>query len=138
MEGMLIWLDADSLIRERSQGARSLDDFARAFFGVNDRDWGELTYDFDDVVRTLNQVQPYDWASFLHTRLSQVSAHAPLDGVTRGGYQLVYTNAPTEWFKASEKARKTTSKPAKKAPKPGAKKRPARKGKSIKKAASES
>jgi predicted metalloprotease with PDZ domain len=109
MEGLLIWLDADSLIRERSQGARSLDDFARAFFGMNDRDWGELTYDFDDVVRTLNQVEPYDWASFLHTRLDQVSAHAPLDGVTRGGYRLIYTNTPTEWFKASEKARKTTS-----------------------------
>lgn len=109
MEGLLIWLDADSLIRERSQGARSMDDFARAFFGVNDRDWGELTYDFDDIVRTLNQVQPYDWATFLRTRLDDVSAHAPLDGITRGGYRLIYTNAPTEWLKASEKARKTTS-----------------------------
>ena len=28
-EGRLIWLDADTLIRERSQGRRSLDDFAR-------------------------------------------------------------------------------------------------------------
>jgi predicted metalloprotease with PDZ domain len=107
-EGLLVWLDADSLIRERSHGERSLDDFARAFFGVKDRDWGELTYDFDDIVRALNKVQSNDWAAFLHARLDQVSDHAPLEGITRGGYQLVYTNTPTEWFKTNEKSRKIT------------------------------
>ncbi len=107
-EGLLIWLEADSLIRELSHGARSLDDFARAFFGVNDRDWGELTYTFDDVVHALNEVQPNDWAGFLHARLDEVSDHAPLAGFTRGGYQLVYTNTPTDWFKSNEKARKIT------------------------------
>jgi predicted metalloprotease with PDZ domain len=107
-EGLLIWLDVDSLLRERSSGTRSLDDFARAFFGVNDRDWGELTYNFDDVVRTLNQVQPHDWAAFLRTRLEQASERAPLDGFTRGGYGLAYTDTPTQWFKSSEKARKVT------------------------------
>jgi predicted metalloprotease with PDZ domain len=107
-EGLLIWLDADSLIRELSHGAKSLDDFARTFFGVNDRDWGELTYNFDEVVRALNQVQTNDWAAFLQARLEHVSDHAPLDGFTRGGYRLVYTDTPTEWFKANEKARKIT------------------------------
>jgi predicted metalloprotease with PDZ domain len=107
-EGLLIWLDADSLIRERSHGQRSLDDFARAFFGVHDRDWGELTYTFDDVVSALNQVQGNDWAAFLRARLDQVSDHAPLDGFTRGGYRLAYTNTPTEYFKAREKLDKTT------------------------------
>jgi predicted metalloprotease with PDZ domain len=107
-EGLLIWLDADSLIRELSHGARSMDDFARAFFGVHDRDWGELTYKFDDVVATLNQVQTHDWAAFLHTRLDHVSDHAPLEGFTRGGYRLIYTDTPSDWFKSNEKARKTT------------------------------
>jgi predicted metalloprotease with PDZ domain len=107
-EGLLIWLDADSLIRELSHGARSLDDFAHAFFGVNDRDWGELTYNFDDIVRTLNQVQTNDWAAFLHARLDNVSDHAPLDGFARGGYRLVYTDTPSDWFKSGEKARKIT------------------------------
>jgi predicted metalloprotease with PDZ domain len=107
-EGLLIWLDADSLIRDLSHGARSLDDFARAFFGLNDRDWGELTYDFDDVVRALNQVQAHDWAAFLQARLDRVSDRAPLDGFARGGYRLIYTDTPTEWFKANEKARKIT------------------------------
>ena len=107
-EGALIWLDADSLIRQLSGGARSMDDFARAFFGVHDRDWGEMIYTFDDVVKTLNQVQPNDWAKFLHARLDNINEHAPLDGFTRGGYQLIYTNTPTETFKSAEKARKVT------------------------------
>ena len=109
MEGLLVWLDADSLIRERSHGERSLDDFARAFFGVHDRDWGELTYTFEDVVKALNLVQSNDWAEFLHARLDRVSQHAPLDGITRGGYRLVYTNTPSEWFKTTERMRKTTN-----------------------------
>ncbi|MFL6752413.1 MAG: peptidase M61, partial [Sphingomicrobium sp.] len=55
-EGQLIWTDVDRIIRQQSRGKRSIDDFAKAFFGVRDRDWGELTYTFDDVVRTLNEV----------------------------------------------------------------------------------
>ena len=48
--------------------------FARAFFGVNDRDWGELTYTFEDVVRTLNQVQPHDWGTLLRDRVEPNTA----------------------------------------------------------------
>ncbi|MGN6057772.1 MAG: M61 family metallopeptidase, partial [Sphingomicrobium sp.] len=59
-EGQLIWIDVDRILRQQSGGKKSIDDFARAFFGVRDRDWGELTYTLDDIVRTLNQVQPYD------------------------------------------------------------------------------
>jgi predicted metalloprotease with PDZ domain len=96
------------MIRELSQGKRSLDDFARAFFGVNDRAWGELTYTFDDIVKTLNSVQTNDWATFLRTRVDQINERAPLEGFTRGGYNLVYTDTPTDWFKSNEKARKIT------------------------------
>lgn len=108
-EGLLVWLDADSLIRELSGGTRSLDDFARAFFGTHDRDWEKpLTYTFDSVVATLDRVQPHDWAKFLHDRIDGINEHAPLDGFTRGGYNLVYTDTPTDWFKAGEKKRKIT------------------------------
>ena len=107
-EGLLIWLEADGLIRELSHGAKSMDDFARAFFGVKDSDWTELTYTFNDVVRALNQVQSNDWAGFLRKRLDETSAQAPLDGFNRGGYRLVFTNTPGEWFKSNEKARKMT------------------------------
>jgi predicted metalloprotease with PDZ domain len=106
-EGLLIWLDADTLIRERSGGKKSLDDFAKAFFGVNDGDWNQLTYDFDDVVRALNAVTPYDWAGFLRTRL-EGHGPAPLDGLARGGYRLVYADAPTDYFKNNETRRRVT------------------------------
>lgn len=105
-EGLLVWLDADTLIREKSGGKKSLDDFARAFFGVDDGSYVVNTYTFDDVVKALNSVQPYDWAAFLRTRLDDHSSGAPLDGLTRGGYKLVYTDAPTDYFKASETRRK--------------------------------
>ena len=107
-EGMLLWLDADTLIRERSAGKRSLDDFARAFFGVNDGDWGQLTYTFENVVSALNAVEPYDWAAFLHARLDEISPRAPLDGISRGGYKLVYGETPTDYAKSEESRRKVT------------------------------
>ena len=103
-EGMLIWLDVDSIIRERTSGQRSIDDFARAFFGVNPGDQGILTYTFDDIVRTLNGITPYDWAGYLRQRVEQTGS-APLDWVKRGGYRLVYRETPTPYFAAREKAR---------------------------------
>jgi predicted metalloprotease with PDZ domain len=107
-EGQLIWLDTDTLIREQSQGQKSLDDFARAFFGINDGSYVPVTYTFDDVVNALNRVQPYDWAKFLRTRLEGHGPGAPLDGIVRGGYKLVYKNTPSSYFKESESSRRVT------------------------------
>ena len=105
-EGQLIWMDVDRIIRQQSGGKRSIDDFAKAFFGIRDRDWGEVTYTFDDVVNTLNRVQPYDWRSYLQAKVYGVAPQAPLEGITQGGYNLVYTAEPTKWWKSIEKARK--------------------------------
>jgi predicted metalloprotease with PDZ domain len=105
-EGLLIWLDVDRILREQSKGRRSLNDFAKLFFGVNDRDYGELTYTLADVAATLNRVQPYDWASYLDRRLNAYTEHAPLEGINQGGYKLVYTDTPTDWFKSGEKKSK--------------------------------
>jgi predicted metalloprotease with PDZ domain len=107
-EGQLIWLDVDTLIRERSHGARSLDDFARAFFGIHSGSYVTDTYTFEDVVRALNQVEPYDWAGFLTSRLESHGPGAPLDGVTRGGYRLVYTDTPSPYWRANETRRRMT------------------------------
>jgi predicted metalloprotease with PDZ domain len=102
-EGQLIWIDVDRVIRQQSHGKRSIDDFAKAFFGVRDRDWGELTYTFDDIVETLNKVQPYDWRSYLQRKVFSVAPEAPLEGINEGGYKLVYTSEPTKWIKSAEK-----------------------------------
>ena len=100
-EGALLWLDVDTLIREESRGARSLDDFARGFFGVDDGSLGPKAYTFDDIVNALNAVQPYDWAAFLRERLDAVGRD-PLDGVARGGYRLIYSGVAGEYHESEE------------------------------------
>ena len=105
-EGQMIWLDVDTLIRERSGGRRSLDDFARRFFGDDDGKVTAETYTFDDVVTALNAVQPMDWAAFLRTRLESDGPGAPLDGLARGGWRLVFTDIESDYQKSSEARRK--------------------------------
>ena len=107
-EGQLVWLDVDTLIREKSGGKRSLDDFAKSFFGIENGSWLPVTYTFDDVVAALNKVEPYDWARFLNERINQVAPKPPLDGIARGGWRLVYTETPTEYFKSAESRRRST------------------------------
>jgi predicted metalloprotease with PDZ domain len=93
-EALLIWLDADTLIREGSGDRKSLDDFARAFYGVEDGVWEARPYTFEDVVSHLNAVYPHDWATFLRTRLDAVGpeAEAPLDGLARAGWRLTWVD----------------------------------------------
>lgn len=104
-EALLVWLDADTLIREGSNGRRSLDDFARGFFGRLDGQAEARGYTFEELVAALNAVHPHDWSGFLRGRLDAVGpeARAPLDGVTRGGYRLVYVDSLT----AAEKSVQT-------------------------------
>ncbi|MCW6534960.1 M61 family metallopeptidase [Sphingomonas lycopersici] len=105
-EGLLVWMDVDSLLREQSGGKKSIDDFARAFFGVRDGDWGELTYTIDDVARTLNAIQPWDWKAYLEKRLTEHAAGAPIEGFARNGYRLVYSDQATPAFRDGERTRK--------------------------------
>ncbi len=108
-EGQLVWLDADTLIREKTGGKKSLDDFAKAFFGVDNGSYVPRTYTFEDVAATLNDVVAHDWTGFLKTRIEGLSEKAPLDGLTRGGYRLIYTETPTDYFKTAETRGKTTN-----------------------------
>lgn len=93
-EGELIWLDADTLIRQQTNGRKSLDDFCKLFHGAPPTAPQVKTYTMDDVVNTLNQVAPYDWRGFLNARLLTTEPRAPLAGVRRGGWQLVYNDTP--------------------------------------------
>jgi len=106
-EGSLVWLDADVLIRQRSNGKLSLNDFCRRFHGGSDTAPLVKTYTFDDVVNTLNEVMPYDWRRFLTERIYQVAPHAPLGGITGGGWKLVYTDKPNTLVRLGDHARKS-------------------------------
>jgi predicted metalloprotease with PDZ domain len=104
-EGELLWLDADTTIREMSGGKKSLDDFVHAFYGIDDGSFAVKTYTFADIVKALDAVQPNDWASFLRSRLD-THEHAPLGGITRGGWSVTYDEHPSAVFKARAKTHK--------------------------------
>ena len=93
-EGSLIWLDADVLIRQKSNGKRSLDDFLHKFHGGPSNDPHVVPYTFDDVVKTLNEVMPYDWRTFFMDRVYNINKTAPIGGITNGGWKLVYNDTP--------------------------------------------
>lgn len=101
-EGLLLWLDADTLIREKTGGKKSLDDFARTFFGGEDGRVAPLTYRFDDVTAALNAVVAHDWSAFLRERLDGLQ-NAPIDGLARGGWKLVFTDKPNAVAEARAK-----------------------------------
>lgn len=98
-EGALVWLEADQIIRSGTGGRKGLDDFAKAFFGIRDGDWGEVPYGFDDVAATLNAVYAYDWASFLHARFDNAGLAPPLAGIEKAGYRLVWKPDPNPYDK---------------------------------------
>ena len=97
-EGELIWLDADTKIRELTDGKKSLDDFAKKFLGIYNGSFITYQYTFDDVVKDLNEVAPYDWKTFFEERVYDLHPEVPMNGFTQGGYKLVYTDNPTVWI----------------------------------------
>ncbi len=107
-EGELFWLDADTLIRQKTNNQKSLDDFQHIFLGKGGNTgvpgqpagWGGNTgpnivpYDRKELIADLKQVLPYDWATFMHERIDNINPRADLAGIERGGYKLVYTDKP--------------------------------------------
>jgi predicted metalloprotease with PDZ domain len=94
-ESAFLWLEADVLIRTRTHGAKSLDDFCRSFYGPPSTAPKVVPYDFDDVVKALNGVMPYDWRAFWTERVNRVRAEAPLEGLAASGWRLVFVEEPS-------------------------------------------
>lgn len=93
-EGALIWLDADTLIREKTKGAKSLDDFCKAFYGGENNGPQVKPYTFEDVVKALNDVVENDWKTFLERRVIVLAETPPLDGIERGGWKVTSKKEP--------------------------------------------
>ena len=93
-EGMLLWYECDTIIRERTDGAKSLDDFCKRFFAkVKGRDI-VAGHDYQEVLRDLKATADYDWDTLLQRRVMAVQETLPLDVVERLGYRLHYTDKP--------------------------------------------
>ena len=102
-EGYLLWLEVDALIRQKTSGQKSLNDFCRIFYGGQSGPPVVVPYKFEDVVAALNQVVANDWARLLRERLDSKSPHAPMGGITGGGWKLVYTEQKNATMEAREK-----------------------------------
>lgn len=102
-EGLLLWLDVDSRLRELSADARSLDDFARAFFATGGGRPQPPPYTFEDVVAGLNALAKQDWRGLLRTRLDGHGPDAPLEGLERSGWRLVFDARPSAYVTSYEK-----------------------------------
>jgi predicted metalloprotease with PDZ domain len=108
-ESELIWLDVDTTIRQQSHGQKSLDDFCRSFYGGQTGPPKVVPYTFEDVVSTLNQVSPYDWAKFLNDRIKPPTAHPPMGGIEHGGWRLAYNDQSNMFVHAIDKVEKGTN-----------------------------
>ena len=95
-EGDLLWLEVATLIHDQSHGQKSLEDFCRLFYAGPNNGPELKPYTFDELVRSLNQVVPYDWAGFFHERLTSTSADAPVGGIEAGGWNVDYSDRPAE------------------------------------------
>lgn len=107
-EGELLWLEVDVIIRRLTNGAKSLDDFCRAFHGAPATTTPAVKpYTFDDVVAALNTVAPHDWKTFLADHLQSVKAASLAGGIEGGGWKLTFKDKPGAVAKSREAARKT-------------------------------
>jgi len=107
-EGFLIWLEADVLIRTKTNGARSLDDFCQRFFGGTSGPPQVRPYDLDEVVSTLEAIAPNNWRAFFEARVDRV-APVPLGGVEGAGYKVVFTDEKPDLSKVRERIWHTSS-----------------------------
>ena len=100
-EDTLNWLWVDVIVRQQTNGAKSIDDFCHLFHGAPSTGPALKTYNFDDVVNALNQVAPYDWRGFWTERLTNHGPRAPLGGIEGSGWKVVYDETPSEMMTGS-------------------------------------
>lgn len=109
VESALLWLEADVLIRTRSGGSKSLDDFCKIFHGAPDTAPKVVPYDFEDVVKALNTVLPYDWRTFWTERINRLRPAAPLEGLSASGWHLAFAEQPSDEQRGNDVLAKHTN-----------------------------
>ncbi len=101
-EGLLIWLEADMLIRRHSNNKKSLDNFVRRFFSPRCPTQVPSSYDRAELISALNQIQHFDWQAFFEARIDAITPSAPLNGLEMGGYRLDWSDQPSDWHRCDQ------------------------------------
>ena len=86
-EGNLMWLEVATIIHTETHGQKSIDDFCHLFYGVPNNGPEVKPYTFDDLVHSLNQVAPYDWAAFFNQHLNSTAPDMPQGGIENAGWR---------------------------------------------------
>jgi predicted metalloprotease with PDZ domain len=105
-EGALLWLEVDTIIRQASGGAKSLDDFCRIFYGGRGGAPSVKPYNLEELVKSLNSVQPYDWAKFFDERAEKIAEHPPVAGVKNAGWKITFNAERSDLWSADEDYKK--------------------------------
>lgn len=104
-EAILLWLEADSIIRQKTNNRASLDDFIHSFHGGASGVPEVKPYTYDELLAALNAIAPYDWRKHFDERLSSLSPRAPINGITAAGWKLTFNDTPNEAIQATEDRR---------------------------------
>jgi predicted metalloprotease with PDZ domain len=104
-EGMLVWLDADVTMRQKTNGRKSLDDFCRLFFAGDSGAPSVKTYTRDNVQTALRSICPLGWQEFFNKRIYRINGRIPIEGVENGGWRFVYDDTPNLYQNATENTR---------------------------------
>lgn len=110
-EGLVTWLEADALIREKTGGKKSLDDFCKTFFAA-DREKSPIVspYELKDVTAALRELADEDWDKFFADRVSRPRPALELEFLAKTlGYRLQYSAKPSDYLTEREKDRKSVS-----------------------------
>jgi predicted metalloprotease with PDZ domain len=110
-EGALFWLEVDAIIRTKTKGAKSLDDFCKAFYGGKDGAVDVVPYELNDVIAALDSVVAYDWRGLIDRRIFGLRPKAPVEGLEAAGWKLVYKPNEPAPLKAQEQMNKLTAEP---------------------------
>jgi predicted metalloprotease with PDZ domain len=108
IEGELLWLDVDSIIRDKTRGKKSLDTFLHLYSAPAVTGPITKTYTRADIEGLLNEVVPYDWHGFFQQRVYEVAPQPPTGELAGTGWRLVYTSKPNGFMEASDELQHTT------------------------------
>ncbi|GAB5401848.1 MAG: M61 family metallopeptidase [Aureliella sp.] len=93
MEGMLLWVEIDAILRQVSRGEVTLDDFCHKFFNATSR--LPRPYDRAEVVDTLNSLADYPWDDLIERRVYSTTNDLSDGYVEQMGFQLKIAPKPT-------------------------------------------
>lgn len=101
-EGELLWLDVDTLIREKTHGRKSLDTFLHLYSEPALTGPITKTYTRADIEHLLNEVVPYDWHAFFQRHVYEIAKLPPTGELARAGWRIEYTSKPNPFLKAED------------------------------------